>query len=104
MDIVELIQSAKARIASNDPVFNEQVSTTVALLRSLGILSHSRTSMNGHVHQAFAGALVAAYRNHMDVEVYCRRYQACLSKCHGMSSSMRAAGWPAAIASRVALR
>ena len=37
MDIVELIQSAKARITSNDPVFNEQVSTTVALLRSLGI-------------------------------------------------------------------
>ena len=30
MDIVELIQSAKARIASNDPVFNEQVSTTVS--------------------------------------------------------------------------
>ena len=25
MDIVELIQTAKARIASNDPVFNEQV-------------------------------------------------------------------------------
>ena len=34
----------------------------------------------------------------------CKRCQACLSKCHGMSSSMRAAGCPAAMASSVALR
>jgi site-specific recombinase XerD len=34
----------------------------------------------------------------------CKRFQACLSKCHGMSSSMRAAGCPAAMASSVALR
>jgi len=89
MDIVELIQSAKARIASNDPVFNEQVSITVALLRSLGILSHSRTSMNGHVHQAFAGALVAAYRNHIDVEVYSRRQD----DLHRRGASTRIIAW-----------
>jgi hypothetical protein len=34
----------------------------------------------------------------------CKRCHACLSKYHGMSSSMRAAGWPLAMASSVALR
>ena len=89
MDIVELIQSAKARIASNDPVFNDQVSTAVALLRSLGILSHSRVSVNGHVHQAFAGALVAAYGNHVDVEVYSRRQD----DLHRRGASTRIIAW-----------
>jgi transposase len=33
-----------------------------------------------------------------------KRCQACLSKFHGMSSSIRAAGWPLAMASSVAFR
>jgi hypothetical protein len=37
------------------------------------------------------------------VKVKSKRYQVFLSKCHGMSSSMRALGWPAVMASSVAL-
>jgi len=50
-------------------------------------------------------SISASFQKQNDLDDYIsKRYQACLSKCHGMSSSMRAAGWPAAIASRVALR
>ena len=40
----------------------------------------------------------------LDRFVQSKRCQAFLSKFHGMSSSMRDAGWPAAMASSVALR
>lgn len=39
-----------------------------------------------------------------EVAINRKRYHAYLSKFHGMSSSMRALGWPAAMASSVAFR
>ena len=73
MDVLELMAFAKSRIKSNDPSYKERVEVTQALLRSLGILSHKRISINGKLHTLFCGAIVSAYDNQTGIDVYTRR-------------------------------
>ena len=53
-----------------------------ALLRALGVLSHSRISINGLLHRVFAGALISAYENQTPVELYSRRQANLFAKGH----------------------
>ena len=73
MDIKELMADSKRRLINNDLVYRERVDVVLALLRALGVLSHSRISINGLLHRVFAGALVSAYENQTTVELYSRR-------------------------------
>ena len=90
MDIVELMQTAKARLQSNEqPLFVEQTATIVGLLRATGILAHSRTSIVGHTHQEFAGALVLAASTSGRFDLYSRRQ----GDLHTRGSSTRVVAW-----------
>ena len=73
MDIKELMADSKRRLINNDLVYRERVDVVLALLRALGVLSHSRISINGLLHRVFAGALISAYENQTPVELYSRR-------------------------------
>ena len=72
-DIVELMSFADQRIKNNDIGFTERVDVALALLKSLGILSHQRASLTCTRHRLFCGGLVSAYDNKSYVEVYSRR-------------------------------
>ena len=72
-DIVELMAFADQRIKNNDIEFSEKVDVALALLKSLGILSHQRASLTCTTHRLFCGAIVTAYDNKSYVEVYSRR-------------------------------
>ena len=50
MSILELMAFAKSRLKSNEPAYKERVEVTLTLLRSLGILPHTRISINGKLH------------------------------------------------------
>ena len=63
----------KRRLINNDLVYKERVDIVLALLKSLGIFSHSSVSVNGLLHRVFAGALLSAYKNQSPVELYSRR-------------------------------
>ena len=82
MDIIELMAFAKSRLKCNDPSQKERVEVTLALLRSLGILSHKRISINGKLHTLFCGALVSAYQSQTPVELYSRRQADLFAKGH----------------------
>ena len=82
MDIIELMAFAKSRLKCNDPSHKERVEVTLALLRSLGILSHKRISINGKLHTLFCGALVSAYQSQTPVELYSRRQADLFAKGH----------------------
>ena len=82
MDIKELMADSKRRLINNDLVYRERVDVVLALLRALGVLSHSRISINGLLHRVFAGALVSAYENQTPVELYSRRQADLFAKGH----------------------
>ena len=82
MDIIEFMADSERRPANNDLVYRERVDVVLALLRALGVLSHSRISINGLLHRVFAGALVSAYENQTPVELYSRRQADLFAKRH----------------------
>ena len=82
MDIKDLMADSKRRLINNNPVYTERVDVVLALLRALGVLSHSRISINGLKHRVFAGALVSAYENKTCVELYSRRQADLFAKGH----------------------
>ena len=82
MDIKELMADSKRRLVNNDLLYRERVDVVLALLRSLGILSHSRISITGLLQRVFAGALVSAYENQTKVELYSRRQADLFAKGH----------------------
>ena len=82
MDIKELMADSKRRLINNDLVYRERVDVVLALLRALGVLSHSRISINGLLHRVFAGALISAYENQTQVELYSRMQADLFSKGH----------------------
>ena len=82
MDIKELMADSKRRLINNDLIYRERVDVVLALLRSLGIISHSRLSVNSQLHRVFAGALVSAYENQTTVELYSRRQADLFAKGH----------------------
>ena len=82
MDIKDLMADSKRRLINNNPVYTERVDVVLALLRALGVLSHSRISINGLKHRVFAGALVSASENKTCVELYSRRQADLFAKGH----------------------
>ena len=82
MDIKELMADSKRRLINNDLVYRERVDVVLALLRSLGIISHSKLSVNSQLHRVFAGALLSAYENQTTVELFSRRQADLFAKGH----------------------
>lgn len=88
-DIVELMAFAQQRMKNSDSQYGEKVDVALALMRSLGVLSHYRASVNCMAHRLFAGALVSAYDNKTYVELYSRR----MGDLHKRGYSTRIIPW-----------
>ena len=60
-DVVHLLEQAQKRLDQHDFAFNEAVDTVLGILRSKGVVSHKRISVNGRWHRLLAASLVLAY-------------------------------------------
>ena len=60
-DVVHLLEQAQKRLDQHDFAFNEAVDTVLGILRSKGVVSHKRISVNGRWHRLLAASLVLAH-------------------------------------------
>lgn len=89
MDIVELTQFAKAKLNANEQDFISKTEVVVALLRSLEVLSHTRTALTEHRHMEFAGALALAADTLGQFDLYTRKHSA----IHSRGGTTRIVAW-----------
>lgn len=60
-DAVKLLEQAQKRLDSHDMAFTEAVEVVLGILRSKGVVSHKRISLNGKYHRLLAASLVLAH-------------------------------------------
>ena len=72
MNIFSLLERASNRLKQNDAQFQHQTETTVAILRSSGVLPIKRASVNGAIHHLLCAAIVEAYDNNTSVDITSR--------------------------------
>ena len=89
MDIIELTQFAKAKLIANEADFISKTEVIVALLRSLEILSHTRTALTEHRHMELAGALALAANTLGKFDLYTRKHSA----IHSRGGTTRIVAW-----------
>ena len=73
MNIFNLLQHARIRLATNDPEFHNATDTTVAILRSSGVLPWRRSSINGELHKLVSAVIVEAHETGETIDVATRR-------------------------------
>lgn len=73
MNVLTLLQRAKDRLQTNDPTYQERADTTVAILRSSGVLPFKRSSLNGGLHKLMSAAIVEAYEADTTIDVSTRK-------------------------------
>tara|TARA_B100000767_G_C19484540_1_gene417616 strand:- start:233 stop:601 length:369 start_codon:yes stop_codon:yes gene_type:complete len=73
MNIFNLLQHARIRLATNDPEFHNATDTTVAILRSSGVLPWRRSSINGELHKLTAAVIVEAHETGETIDIATRR-------------------------------
>ena len=71
--IFNLLQHARIRLATNDPEFHNATDTTVAILRSSGVLPWRRSSINGELHKLTAAVIVEAHETGETIDIATRR-------------------------------
>ena len=89
MDIIELTQFARAKLTANEQGFISKAQVVVALLRSLDVLSHTRTALTEHRHMEFAGALALAADTLGQFDLYTRKHSA----IHSRGGTTRLVAW-----------
>ena len=72
MNLFSLLEAASKRLKQNDPDFQRQTETTVAILRASGVLPIKRASVNGAIHHLLCAAIVEAYDNNTSVDITSR--------------------------------
>lgn len=65
-DIIILLQEARDRLDVHDPHFNDSVEVVLGILRSKGVVSYKRISVNGEWHRLLAACLVLAFEQNTD--------------------------------------
>ena len=73
MNIFNLLQHARIRLATNDPEFHNATDTTVAILRSSGVLPWRRSSINGELHKLVSAVIVEAHETNETIDIATRR-------------------------------
>ena len=73
MNIFSLLQHARIRLATNDTEFHNATDTTVAILRSSGVLPWRRSSINGELHKLTAAVIVEAHETGETIDIATRR-------------------------------
>ena len=73
MNLFKALEAASLRLNQNDPAFDCQSNLTTDILRSAGVYSHRRSSLNGHVHKLLSAAIVHVYQQDTSLDVTTRR-------------------------------
>ena len=73
MNIFNLLQHARIRLATNDPEFHNTTDTIVAILRSSGVLPWRRSSINGELHKLVSAVIVEAHETNETIDIATRR-------------------------------
>lgn len=73
MHLFELLDAARLRLQSNDPIYNEKAETVLAILRSKGVLPYRRGTFNGNIHKQIAAALVSVHEQSTTIDIPTRR-------------------------------
>ena len=73
MNVFRLLELASVRLTTNDALFHEQADTVLGILRSAGVLTHKRSSLNGTLHSLVAAMIVQAYDDDTTIDVAVRR-------------------------------
>jgi len=60
-------------LATNDPEFHNATDTTVAILRSSGVLPWRRSSINGELHKLVSAVIVEAHETNETIDIATRR-------------------------------
>ena len=71
--VFTLLERATKRLRTNDALFHEQADTILGILRSSGVLSYKRSSLNGFLHRQVAGLIVQSYDDATPIDVAIRR-------------------------------
>ena len=71
--IFNLLQHARIRLATIDPGFHNTTDTTVAILRSSGVLPWRRSSINGELHKLVSAVIVEAHETNETIDIATRR-------------------------------
>jgi hypothetical protein len=75
MNVVNLLEKAQANLQQQDSVYHEQADTLLGMLRSAGVLSHKRASVNGKLHKLISAMIVEAFYGETTIDVATRRQQ-----------------------------
>ena len=60
-------------MATNDPEFHNATDTTLAILRSSGVLPWRRSSINGELHKLVSAVIVEAHETNETIDIATRR-------------------------------
>ena len=88
-DIIKLLEEASHKLDTYDARFMAKLETMLAILRTSGIISSTRTARYGRWHQLLAGALVLAYDEQEDLFVSTRS----AGKLHAAGITTRLTQW-----------
>ena len=73
MNVFRLLELASERLTTNDALYHEQADTVLGILRSVGVLLHKCSSLNGSLHKLVAAMIVEAYDTDTTIDVAVRR-------------------------------
>ena len=88
-DIIKLLEEVSPKLDTYDARFMSKLETMLAILRTSGIISSTRTARYGRWHQLLAGALVLAYDEQEDLFVSTRS----AGKLHAAGITTRLTQW-----------
>jgi hypothetical protein len=95
-DIIKLLEEVSPKLDTYDARFMSKLETMLAILRTSGIISSTRTARYGRWHQLLAGALVLAYDEQEDLFVSTRS----AGKLHAAGITTRLTQWLDALCER----
>jgi hypothetical protein len=73
MNVFSLLERAKKRLQTNDPLYHEQADTLLGILRASGVLPYKRSSLNGELRKLLAATVVEAFDAETTIDVGTRR-------------------------------
>jgi len=72
MNVFLLLERANKKLEEGAPCFTDATHTITAILRTQEVIPHKRISINGPLHNMFAGAIVEAYEADTTIDVNTR--------------------------------
>jgi len=73
VNLFRALEVASHRLETNDLEFHNLSELVTSILRSVGVLAHRRSSLNGKLHKLVAAVVVEAYENDTSIDVTIRR-------------------------------